>query len=145
MMGQKLAMLAATAAILAGSAAGSAVCAQSGAPVTDQALLNADSNAGEWLMYGRDYANQRFSPLTGITPDNVKDLRPTFAFSTGGKLGGLEATPLFYDGVLYFSADDSRVFAVNARTGTMIWEFQPKFAKGLDAELCCGPVNRGVA
>src|SRR5579875_4204842 len=113
--------------------------------VSSQMLLNAGADSGEWLMYGRDYANQRFSPLTQITPDNIKNLQPSFAFSTGGKLGGLEATPLFYDGVLYFSADDSRVFAVNARTGTMIWEFQPKFAKGLDAELCCGPVNRGVA
>src|SRR5689334_20985967 len=96
-------------------------------------------------MYGRDYGNQRFSPLTQITPDNITNLRPAFAFSTGGKFGGLEATPLFRDGVLYFSADYARVFAVDARSGTMLWMFEPKYENGLDAELCCGPVNRGVA
>ena len=67
-------------------------------------------------MYGRDYRNQRFSPLDQITPDNVAELRPVWAFSTGGQLAGLEATPLFRDGVLYFSTDYSRVFALDART-----------------------------
>ena len=70
---------------------------------------------------------------------------PVFAFSTGGKLGGLEATPLFRDGVLYFSADYARVFAVDAWTGTRIWTWEPEYETGLDAVLCCGPVNRGLA
>ena len=96
-------------------------------------------------MYGRDYRNQRFSPLNQITPDNVKDLRPVWAFSTGGALAGLEATPLMRDGVLYFSTDYSRVFALDARTGTALWFFEPEYEEGLEAMLCCGPVNRGVA
>ena len=45
------------------------------APVTTEDLLNAQDNAAEWLMYGRDYRNQRFSPLDQITPDNVAQLR----------------------------------------------------------------------
>ena len=73
------------------------------ASITSEDLLNAQDNAAEWLMYGRDYRNQRFSPLDQITPDNVKELRPVWAFSTGGALAGLEATPLIRDGVLYFS------------------------------------------
>ena len=115
------------------------------APVTTEDLLNAQDNAAEWLMYGRDYRNQRFSPLDQITPDNVKDLRPVWAFSTGGTLAGLEATPLMRDGVLYFSTDYSRVFALDARTGTMLWSFEPEYEEGLETILCCGPVNRGVA
>src|SRR5919108_852225 len=114
-------------------------------PVTSEDLLNAQSNGAEWLMYGRDYRNQRFSPLAQITPENIEQLRPVWAFSTGGKLGGLEATPLFNDGVLYFSADYARVFAVDARSGTVLWSFEPKYDEGLEAMLCCGPVNRGVA
>ncbi len=114
-------------------------------PVTTEDLLQADSNRAEWLMYGRDYHNQRFSPLTEITPQNVAKLRPVWAFSTGGKFGGLEATPLLRDGVLYFSADYARVFAIDARTGVMLWTYEPKYDPGLDAMLCCGPINRGVA
>jgi alcohol dehydrogenase (cytochrome c) len=115
------------------------------APVTTEDLLHAQDNAGEWLMYGRDYRNQRFSPLAQITPDNVKQLRPAWAFSTGGQFAGLEATPLYRDGVLYISADYSRVFAIDARTGSRLWSFEPEYPDGLDAKLCCGPVNRGVS
>jgi len=114
-------------------------------PVTTDDLLNAQGNSAEWLMYGRDYRNQRYSPLDGINKQNAGHLKPVFAFSTGGKLGGLEATPLFRDGVLYFSADYARVFAVDARTGTRIWTWEPEYETGLDAVLCCGPVNRGLA
>lgn len=113
--------------------------------VTDEELLRADANTGEWLTYGRTYSNQRFSPLTGITPANVAKLRPVWAFSTGGKLGGVEATPLMADGVLYISADYSRVFALDARSGVSKWSYEPEYPDGLEAKLCCGPVNRGVA
>ena len=109
------------------------------APVTTDDLLKAQDNAAEWLMYGRDYRNQRFSPLDQITPDNVKELRPVWAFSTGGTLAGLEATPLMRDGVLYFSADYARVFALDARTGTILWSFEPEYEEGIETVLCCGP------
>jgi glucose dehydrogenase len=41
--------------------------------------------------------------------------------STGGKFGGLEATPLYRDGMLYFTTDYARVFAVDARSGVIRW------------------------
>lgn len=113
--------------------------------VADKDLLSADSNSNEWLMYGRTYDSQRFSPLAQITPANVSRLRPEWAFSTGGQLGGLEATPLIHDGVLYISADYARVFAVDARTGTTKWSYESKYDDALEAKLCCGPVNRGLA
>jgi alcohol dehydrogenase (cytochrome c) len=116
-----------------------------GEPVTTEDLLKSQDNAAEWLMYGRDYRNFRFSPLTAITPENVAQLHPVWAMSTGGKFGGLEATPLFRDGVLYFSADYARVFAVDARTGLILWRYEPEYEEGFEAMLCCGPIHRGVA
>ena len=83
------------------AAAGSA----SAGPVTTDDLLKAQDNGKEWLTYGRDYRNWRYSPLEEITPETAPKLTPVWAMSTGGQLGGLEATPLFRDGVLYFSAD----------------------------------------
>lgn len=115
------------------------------APVTTEDLLNAQDNTADWLIYGRDYRNQRFSPLAQITPENVAQLRPAWAFSTGGALAGLEATPLIRDGVLYISTDYSRVFAIDARSGARLWSFEPEYEEGLETMLCCGPVNRGVA
>lgn len=115
------------------------------APVTPQDLLDAQANAGEWLMHGRNYLNQRYSPLAAITKENVAQLKPVFAYSTGGKFAGLEATPLFHDGTLYFTGDYSRVFALDARTGTARWYWEPVYEEGIEAVLCCGPVNRGLA
>jgi len=113
--------------------------------VTTDSLLQAQSNGAEWLLYGRDYRNTRYSPLDQLTPQNVAGLRPVFAYSTGGKFAGLEATPLFHDGSLYFTGDYSRVFALDARTGTVRWYWEPKYEDGVEAVLCCGPVNRGLA
>jgi alcohol dehydrogenase (cytochrome c) len=115
------------------------------ADVSSDALTKAQDNAGEWLMYGRNYLNQRFSPLDQIDKDNVGQLKPVFAYSTGGKFAGLEATPLFHDGTLYFTADYARVFALDARTGTVKWYWEPKYEDGLESVLCCGPINRGLA
>ena len=67
-------------------------------PVTATDLLNAQDNAKEWLTYGRDYRNWRYSPLDEITPETAPKLTPVWAMSTGGQLGGLEGTPLFRDG-----------------------------------------------
>lgn len=120
-------------------------CIGRAAPVSSDDLLKAQDNAGEWLMYGRDYRNWRYSPLDEITTANVASLRPVWAMSTGGKFGGLEATPLFRDGTLYFTADYARVFAVDARSGTILWRYEPDYGQGFEAVLCCGPVSRGVA
>ena len=113
--------------------------------VTADDLVKAQENQGEWLMYGKDYRNWRYSPLTEITPDNAAKLAPVWAMSTGGQFGGLEATPLFRDGVLYFSADYGRVFAVDAKSGNIIWRYEPEYEQGFNAVLCCGPIHRGVA
>ncbi|MDY0885675.1 PQQ-dependent dehydrogenase, methanol/ethanol family [Dongia soli] len=118
--------------------------AQAG-PVSTDDLLKAQDNSAEWLMYGRDYRNWRYSPLSELTPENVAQLHPVWAMSTGGQLGGLESTPLFRDGVLYFSADYARVFAVDARSGNIVWHYEPEYDQGLTAVLCCGPIHRGLA
>jgi glucose dehydrogenase len=123
------------------AAAGSA----SAGPVTTDDLLKAQDNSKEWLTYGRDYRNWRYSPLTEITPETAAKLAPVWAMSTGGQFGGLEGTPLFRDGILYFSADYARTFAVDAKSGNILWRFEPEYGDGFNAMLCCGPIHRGVA
>jgi len=134
-------------AIAAGAAIAAVLSASPGSagPVTTDDLVKAQDNAGEWLMYGRDYRNWRYSPLAEITPDNAAKLSPAWAMSTGGQFGGLEATPLFHAGVLYFSADYARVFAVDAKSGNIVWRYEPEYEEGFTAMLCCGPIHRGLA
>ena len=114
------------------------------ADVSNDDLLKAQDSPSEWLMYGRNYLNQRFSPLDQITKQNASQLKPVFTYSTGGKFAGLEATPLYRDGMLYFSGDYSRVFALDARTGTLKWYWEPKYEHGIESVILW-PVNRGLA
>ena len=111
------------------------------ATVNQQTIANPQS---EWLSYGRDYQEQRFSPLTEINRDNIDelDLAWSFKFSTAR---GMEATPLIHNGVIYISTGWSHVHALDARTGKQLWHFDAKVPKSYLAKTCCGPVNRGVA
>ena len=114
-------------------------------PVTTSDLENAADDNSSWLTYGRDYYGQRFVRLDQITPANVNRLHPAWVFATGGENRGLQATPLLHKGVLYISADGSRVFAIDARTGKKIWGYDPKIGKEVERVYCCGAINRGVA
>ena len=80
---------------------------------------------GEWLTYGLDHAETRFSPLTGITVDNVKQLQSAWTWDIPGGPGQIEATPLVHDGVLYASGTWSVIFALDARTGALKWKWDP--------------------
>ena len=113
--------------------------------VTTSDLETAAGNTSEWLMYGRDYHAHRYVELDQITPENVGDLDPVWVFATGGANRGLEATPLLHEGVIYLSADESRVFAVDARTGGKLWGYDPEIGVEVERVFCCGSINRGVA
>ena len=112
-----------------------ALCAPAGAQKSEE-LVKANQNAGEWMLYGRTYDNQRFSPLTQISPKNVASLRPVWAAALSS-LDGVEATPLVKDGVLYVSGAYSHVFAFDARNGQRLWHWAPEYAPELGTILCC--------
>ncbi|MCY4155546.1 MAG: PQQ-dependent dehydrogenase, methanol/ethanol family [Gammaproteobacteria bacterium] len=116
----------------------------SAAIVTDARLVNADAEPHNWLNHGRTYNEQRFSPLTQINDGNVAQLKLAWHLDLPGKRG-LEATPLVADGRMYTTGTWSRVYAVDAASGEMLWEYDPQVPpqKGIDA--CCDVVNRGVA
>lgn len=95
----------------------------------------------EWLMYGHDYGNSRFSTLSQVNTSNVSRLVPAYVFQTG-VLGSFEATPIVSGGVMYVTTAYDGVFSVDARTGDQIWGRAP--LKGR-FRVCCGPVNRGAA
>jgi alcohol dehydrogenase (cytochrome c) len=105
------------------------------------AQLEAASLSPEWLTYGHDYANQRFSALTEIDSGNVTRLIPAYVFQTG-VLGPFESTPIISRARLYLTTAYDGVFAINARTGDQVWTRPPLSAH---YRICCGPVNRGVA
>jgi alcohol dehydrogenase (cytochrome c) len=112
------------------------------AQVTAQRLLDSGKEPQNWLMYSGDYAGRRFSALDQVNTANAHALVPQWAYQTmaGGKF---ETTPLVVDGILYGTGQDNRAFALDARTGRPIWQYQR--ALPADIRPCCGRVNRGVA
>ncbi len=109
--------------------------------VSDAQRLAADADQDNWLLYGRTYDNQRFSPLTQITQDNVKKLRPVAIIQTG-ITKSFENTPIVVDGVMYLETGDNHVQAWDAVTGQQLWSYNPPTGYN---NLCCGEQSRGVA
>ena len=109
--------------------------------VDDHRLLGAGTDRANWLNHGRDYGNQRFSPLTQIDADNVASLRPAWIYQSGVP-STFQATPIVADGVMYVSLPFNHVVALDARTGRELWRYTHK--RRTD-KMCCGPANRGVA
>src|SRR5579871_53544 len=74
-----------------------------------------------WPQYHGDYSGKRHSKLTQITPVNVQSLGLAWAFQTN-QGAAIKSSPLLVDGVLYFTVPEN-VWAVDARSGRMIWHF----------------------
>lgn len=104
---------------------------------------------GDWPLYSRDLASDRFSPLTQINTSNVAQLKQAWTFRPpappqppdngkgggkgkgkggGGGIGG-EVTPVVVNGVMYLPAG-TRVIALEADSGKEIWGYTAPGAVG---------------
>ncbi|MGB8524292.1 MAG: PQQ-dependent dehydrogenase, methanol/ethanol family [Candidatus Acidiferrales bacterium] len=114
------------------------------ADVDDTRITNADREPGNWMSYGRSYSEQRFSPLKDINDRNAARLGLAWHYDLDTRRGQ-EATPLVVDGRMYFTSAWSKVFALDAATGSLLWSYDPKVPPEWGVNACCDVVNRGVA
>jgi quinohemoprotein ethanol dehydrogenase len=144
-------LLAASGALLftAAITAGPQTAPQTAPPtrrIDDSALRKAGQSGDEWLTYGLDQSETRFSPLTDINASNVSRLKPVWSYDVGRGGGGQEATPLVANGTIYSITNWSIVFAVDAKTGKEKWRWDPWVNQdAVRPAICCGVVNRGLA
>ena len=123
--------------------------------ITEERLLNASSEAKNWLHHHGTYAAQRYSSLDGINKENVKDLKVAWTFALGGiegggiwPHGGLEGTPVVEDGFMYITDGWGSVYKLDVSDGPgkLVWKMDPETDKDwAGAVACCGVNNRGVA
>ena len=104
------------------------VAAAASLPTNDDAQPDED-----WRDYGRTQFGQRYSPLKQITPANVKNLKVAWTFRTGDLQGKndpvettFEVTPIKVNNTLYLCSQHQRLFALDAKTGTLRWSYDPK-------------------
>ena len=91
-----------------------------------EARVASESAAGtNWLLNGRTSDEAHFSPLTQISDKNVNGLGLAWYLDFDGAMG-VVAEPIVVDGIVYVSAPQSRVYAVDAASGKLIWKFDPQ-------------------
>jgi alcohol dehydrogenase (cytochrome c) len=123
--------------------------------VTQERLLNSEKETGNWLHHHKNYSATRFSSLKEINKDNVKNLKVAWTMHLGGvegggvwSHGGLEATPIVENGMMYVTDGWGSVYKIDARggKGTLLWKMDPKTDHDWAGVVaCCGVDNRGVA
>jgi polyvinyl alcohol dehydrogenase (cytochrome) len=79
------------------------------------------SSSANWPMFGRDIVGTHYNPDEKIlTPENISRLKPKWIFETGGDVS---SQPIVVDGIVYFGSWDGKEYAVDARTGKKVWEY----------------------
>src|SRR5947208_7047576 len=97
--------------------------------VTYERILNARSEPQNWLTYYGAYDGQRYSPLDQINTENVQRITPAWVFSfaaqglhAGQTTYAFENSPIVVDGVMFITGWDGWVWALDAKTGQLLWQ-----------------------
>lgn len=118
-----------------------------GEDVTDEMLLEDVERTDSWLHFNKGIEQTGFAPTERLTPENVDELEREYVLETDTE--GMETTTTIVPGdedtppVMYFIGSNTKVWAVNARTGEEYWTFQYAFPEDVDYEI--KPRYRGVA
>jgi len=96
----------------------------------DDKAISDSANTADWLAYGRNHNEQRYSPLKDINSDNIVKIGVEWYMDLPRDIG-LVSTPLVIDGVMYFIGSQNIIRAVDARTGKLVWEYDPEVGKEL--------------
>jgi quinohemoprotein ethanol dehydrogenase len=101
-------------------------------------------DGSEWAEHGRDADETRFSPLSQINVDTIKDLGLAWAADMPEK-GQYQSTPIMVDGRIIVTTPWSYAYAFDAKTGKELWKYNPKVPREMAAtSLCCNNSNRGA-
>ncbi len=131
--------------MVAGIPAASPPPAHGAGEVSQTRVLAAGSDLDNWLVQGRTFEDQRFSPAKTIDQANVKTLGLAW-YRDIPTQDGLIAAPIVVDGVIYISAPLSKVYALDAKTGAIKWTYDPLVKLGANYMVAFGArYNRGVA
>lgn len=113
--------------------------------IVNDVSLSDEQDGKNWLSYGRTYSEQRFSPLDQISADSVKRLGLEWHLDLPNDRS-LVGTPIVVDGTLYFEGSFNFLYAVEAKTGNVLWTYDPKVIEHAgDRMRVMWDTSRGVA
>lgn len=99
----------------------------------------------QWRTFGGTYDAARYSGLSQISKDNVKDLEVAWVYNTGDatERSQIQTQPIVIGDMLYGVSPQMNVFALRADTGKPVWRFNP--FQMLGGENSWAGLNRGLA
>lgn len=83
--------------------------------------------ATDWPLVGGDWGNTRYSPLAKINTSNVKTLKGAWMTRLNSGFGppySQQGTPVVKDGVMYITTGQQDIFALDLKTGNIVWEYR---------------------
>src|SRR5450755_3534178 len=83
--------------------------------------------ATDWPLVGGDWGNTRYSPLAQINTSNVRTMKGAWMARLNSGFGppfSQQATPVVKDGVMYITTGEQDVFALDAKSGNLMWEYR---------------------
>ncbi|PWT82861.1 MAG: hypothetical protein C5B57_07950 [Blastocatellia bacterium] len=100
----------------------------------------------EWPVVGGDWGNTRYSMLAQITPQSVTRLGGAWTSAKFAASATTRAMPVVKEGVMFVPVPPS-IYALNAKTGDTIWQFQGGGGRGRGAAPARfgNPGREGVA
>jgi len=81
-------------------------------------------NQNQWPLPNKDYTGSRSTLDSEISSEKVSELRLAWSFEIPGKgmFGSAATNPLIIDDVVYFQDLGSNVFAIDLKTGHVLWK-----------------------
>ncbi|HEV8444683.1 MAG TPA: PQQ-dependent dehydrogenase, methanol/ethanol family [Steroidobacteraceae bacterium] len=113
------------------------------ANIIDNAALTTGTDGHNWAAYGRTFDETHYSPLAEINRGTVPRLN--LAWTLDLDVTNNLSTPLAVEGVIYVASGYSFVHAVDAKTGKLLWRYDPEVAKVAGNKLRTGWGIRGLA
>src|SRR6476660_6619937 len=89
----------------------------------DNAALSNDADGHNWAAYGRTFDETHYSPLAEINRETVPRLN--LAWTLDLDVTNNLSTPLAVEGVVYVASGYSFVHAGDAKTGHLLWRYDP--------------------
>jgi alcohol dehydrogenase (cytochrome c) len=130
-------------ALMLGACATGLTTPSSNAPANPQDRLRPVSSAelksprsGDWLLWGRTYDGQNFSPLKSINRVNVARLAP--AWRVPLQPGLSMPSPLVHDGVMFLHTAPDTILALDAANGRELWRHVHKPAGASSMKMGLG-------
>jgi quinohemoprotein ethanol dehydrogenase len=105
--------------------------------------LSDEAKGDDWASYGRTFSEDHYSPLTQITDSNIRRLGLAWSYDLPA-VSTLSA-PLAIDGVLYFATGYSVIRAMDARSGKLLWTYDPDVPAHAGLKLRSAWGARGIA